>query len=265
MTRQLEDARAAGREQPGRRRAQCARLPGGGAGQSLRRGAGLLGRTATCVPPTTAPCTILNDPLDGYERRAPGGVDGPRGFSRCPAGRLAWPTEPRLATGRSSFPVPDGSAQTLLLHGTRLPDDTGGGWVVVFDDITQPDRRPAHGRLGRGGPAPRARDQEPADAHPAFGRASAVQARRQARRPTGRRDAQARTTTIVNQVEAMKNLVNAFRDYARLPAPQAGAARPQRADPRGAPPVRECSRCRSAPSLARACPGAGRSRRRSGR
>jgi len=28
------------------------------------------------------------------------------------------------------------------------------------------------------------------------------------------------TTTIVNQVEAMKNLVNAFRDYARLPAPQ---------------------------------------------
>ncbi|NTV11832.1 MAG: GHKL domain-containing protein, partial [Zoogloea sp.] len=27
------------------------------------------------------------------------------------------------------------------------------------------------------------------------------------------------TRTIVNQVEAMKNLVNAFRDYARLPAP----------------------------------------------
>ena len=34
------------------------------------------------------------------------------------------------------FPNPDGSTQTLLLHGTRLPDDTGGGWVVVFDDIT---------------------------------------------------------------------------------------------------------------------------------
>ena len=28
------------------------------------------------------------------------------------------------------------------------------------------------------------------------------------------------TQTIVNQVEAMKNLVNAFRDYARLPSPQ---------------------------------------------
>ena len=27
------------------------------------------------------------------------------------------------------------------------------------------------------------------------------------------------TTTIVNQVEAMKNLVNAFRDYARMPTP----------------------------------------------
>ena len=31
------------------------------------------------------------------------------------------------------------------------------------------------------------------------------------------------TTTIVNQVEAMKNLVNAFRDYARLPAPTLAA------------------------------------------
>jgi nitrogen fixation/metabolism regulation signal transduction histidine kinase len=31
------------------------------------------------------------------------------------------------------------------------------------------------------------------------------------------------TTTIVNQVEAMKNLVNAFRDYARLPAPKLAA------------------------------------------
>jgi nitrogen fixation/metabolism regulation signal transduction histidine kinase len=35
----------------------------------------------------------------------------------------------------------------------------------------------------------------------------------------GRRMLERSTTTIVNQVEAMKNLVNAFRDYARLPSP----------------------------------------------
>ena len=34
--------------------------------------------------------------------------------------------------------------------------------------------------------------------------------------------------TIVNQVQAMKTLVNEFRDYARLPAAQLRAARPQR-------------------------------------
>jgi len=37
--------------------------------------------------------------------------------------------------------------------------------------------------------------------------------------PEGRAMLERSTTTIVNQVEAMKNLVNAFRDYARLPSP----------------------------------------------
>ena len=37
--------------------------------------------------------------------------------------------------------------------------------------------------------------------------------------PEGRHMLERSTRTIVNQVEAMKNLVNAFRDYARLPAP----------------------------------------------
>ena len=39
----------------------------------------------------------------------------------------------------------------------------------------------------------------------------------------GREMLERATTTIVNQVEAMKNLVNAFRDYARLPAPTLAA------------------------------------------
>jgi nitrogen fixation/metabolism regulation signal transduction histidine kinase len=44
--------------------------------------------------------------------------------------------------------------------------------------------------------------------------------------------------TIVNQVQAMQQLVNEFRDYARLPAAQMTAAGPERAGGRGAGAVR---------------------------
>ena len=46
------------------------------------------------------------------------------------------------------------------------------------------------------------------------------QARPQARRRRRRRMLERSVTTIVNQVQAMKTLVNEFRDYARLPAAQ---------------------------------------------
>ena len=46
----------------------------------------------------------------------------------------------------------------------------------------------------------------------------AAQARRASSTAPTRRCSRARSTTIVNQVQAMKTLVNEFRDYARLPA-----------------------------------------------
>ena len=53
------------------------------------------------------------------------------------------------------------------------------------------------------------------------------------------------TETIVNQVAALKAMVDDFRDYARLPAPEPGAARPERAGARSACALREFAACRS--------------------
>jgi len=85
----------------------------------------------------------------------------------------------------------------------------------VFDDITRMIALNAPPR-GPRSPATRARDQEPADADQLSAErlaykladVSTTMGAKRSRRPR----------TIVNQVEAMKNLVNGFRDYARLPS-----------------------------------------------
>ena len=116
------------------------------------------------------------------------------------------------------LPVKDSSPLTLLIHGSRLPPATGGGLVVVFDDISNliaAQRTAAWGEVAR------------RMAHEIKNPLTPIQlsAERLALKLSDRLDDPGRemleraTTTIVNQVEAMKNLVNAFRDYARLPSP----------------------------------------------
>lgn len=116
------------------------------------------------------------------------------------------------------LPVKDSSPLTLLIHGSRLPPSTGGGLVVVFDDISNliaAQRTAAWGEVAR------------RMAHEIKNPLTPIQlsAERLALKLSDRLDDPGRemleraTTTIVNQVEAMKNLVNAFRDYARLPSP----------------------------------------------
>ncbi|HRP23960.1 MAG TPA: ATP-binding protein [Thauera sp.] len=116
------------------------------------------------------------------------------------------------------LPVKDSSPLSLLIHGSRLPAATGGGLVVVFDDISSlvaAQRTAAWAEVAR------------RLAHEIKNPLTPIQlsAERLAFKLADRLDDNGRemleraTTTIVNQVEAMKNLVNAFRDYARLPAP----------------------------------------------
>jgi len=117
--------------------------------------------------------------------------------------------------------APGAAPQTLLLRGSTL-SDAGGGYVTVFDDITQlisAQRSIAWGEVAR------------RLAHEIKNPLTPIQlsAERLQRKLLDRLDGPGRDMlnrsigTIVNQVEAMKHMVNEFRDYARTPVPVVAA------------------------------------------
>ena len=109
-------------------------------------------------------------------------------------------------------------SQMLLLRGTRLPTGGETGYVVVFDDIThvlqsQRDvawtevaRRLAHEIKNPLTPIQLSAERLQHKLVDKLAPADAEMLRRS-------------TRTIVNQVSALKNMVDAFRQYARLPEP----------------------------------------------
>lgn len=124
------------------------------------------------------------------------------------AGETAWQIE---------YSLP-GTAKTLLARGSGLPAASGGGFVLVFDDITQlihAQRATAWAEVAR------------RLAHEIKNPLTPIQlsAERLEMKLAGRlapEDAEVlsrATRTIVNQVGALKSMVDDFRDYSRLPAP----------------------------------------------
>lgn len=115
-----------------------------------------------------------------------------------------------------------GVPQVLLVRGSRLPAATGGGCVVVFDDITQliaAQRSAAWGEVAR-----RLAHEIKNPLTPIQLSAERLQHKLADKLTGSEREMLERSTqTIVNQVEALKHMVNDFRDYARLPPPQLGA------------------------------------------
>ena len=122
----------------------------------------------------------------------------------------------RQLTGENEAGVP----QTLLLRGSTLPGD--GGYVLVFDDISgliSAQRYAAWGEVAR------------RLAHEIKNPLTPIQlsAERLERKLADKLDEADRellrraTQTIVAQVEALKAMVNDFRDYARLPPPRIAA------------------------------------------
>ena len=114
---------------------------------------------------------------------------------------------------------PDGMPQALLVRGTALPATGGGGYVVVFDDITRliaAQRSAAWGEV-----AQRLAHEIKNPLTPIQLSAERLQLKLADQLTGASRELLDRATqTIVNQVEAMKNMVNDFRDYARTPLPQ---------------------------------------------
>jgi nitrogen fixation/metabolism regulation signal transduction histidine kinase len=159
--------------------------------------------------------TILDDDLAGFEQlRLP---DWTRhealaaaiveGFARRGS---EWQEQLEIARA-------DGLPQALLLRGRALPAAGGGGYVVVFDDITRliaAQRSAAWGEVAR-----RLAHEIKNPLTPIQLSAERLRMKLDGKLDTADRDLQRATTTIVNQVEAMKNMVNDFRDYARTPPP----------------------------------------------
>jgi nitrogen fixation/metabolism regulation signal transduction histidine kinase len=110
----------------------------------------------------------------------------------------------------------DGAHQVLLLRGTRLPRISGGGGVVVFDDISnllQAQRIAAWGEVAR-----RLAHEIKNPLTPI--QLSAERVQHKLAQKLSMEDAQVlkrSTDTIVNQVEALKKMVNEFSEYARAP------------------------------------------------
>jgi nitrogen fixation/metabolism regulation signal transduction histidine kinase len=125
-------------------------------------------------------------------------------------GEKSWQVELTLRTGK-----------TVHARGARLPQATGGGYVVVFDDITQlvqAQRATAWAEVAR-----RLAHEIKNPLTPIQLSAERLEMKLADR--LAREDAETlrrSTQTIVSQVAALKAMVDSFRDYARMPAPAPG-------------------------------------------
>ena len=164
--------------------------------------------------------SILGDALDGFEQFKL--QDWPRHEALAAAilegfAKRGGEWQEQLETASAN-----GAPQTLLVRGTALPAGGGGGYVVVFDDITHliaAQRSAAWGEV-----AQRLAHEIKNPLTPIQLAAERLQIKLGERVAGADRELLDRaTTTIVNQVEAMKNMVNDFREYARTPLPQLAA------------------------------------------
>lgn len=108
--------------------------------------------------------------------------------------------------------------QLLLLRGTRLPSGSEGGCVVVFDDIThlaEAQRAAAWAEV-----AMRLAHEIRNPLTPIQLSAERLKAKLEGKLEQADSEVLVRSTqTIVNQVAALKNMVDAFSQYARTPEP----------------------------------------------
>jgi nitrogen fixation/metabolism regulation signal transduction histidine kinase len=112
--------------------------------------------------------------------------------------------------------IGDDQDLTLLARGSRLPVRAGSGFIVVFDDIS--DVIAAQRSIAWGEVARRLAHEIKNPLTPIQLSAERMQMKLQGRLQEQDMELVNRaTTTIVNQVDAMKRMVDDFRDYARTP------------------------------------------------
>lgn len=110
----------------------------------------------------------------------------------------------------------DGNTVTLLVRGSRLPLQHGVGYVIVFDDIS--DVISAQRSIAWGEVARRLAHEIKNPLTPIQLSAERLQMKLEGKlAPPDAVMLNKGTTTIVNQVAAMKRMVDDFRDYAKTP------------------------------------------------
>jgi len=111
-----------------------------------------------------------------------------------------------------------GTGKTLLVRGSALSTTSGGGTVLVFDDITQliqAQRATAWAEVAR-----RLAHEIKNPLTPIQLSAERLEMKVAGALPPEAAETLRRATrTIINQVSALKAMVDDFRDYARLPTP----------------------------------------------
>jgi nitrogen fixation/metabolism regulation signal transduction histidine kinase len=127
--------------------------------------------------------------------------------------RLHW--QRQIEVPRQSAGV-EGNDLTLLTRGSRLPVEGGSGYLVVFDDIS--DVISAQRSIAWGEVARRLAHEIKNPLTPIQLSAERMQMKLEDKlMPQDAELLNKGTTTIVNQVAAMKRMVDDFRDYARTP------------------------------------------------
>jgi nitrogen fixation/metabolism regulation signal transduction histidine kinase len=183
------------------------------------------GRIDTVNPGATR---IVRQPLSAWRGQPLSAVPGLEAFAEAIERRFeAHRTSPEAGERdhwQDSFELPAGSASgprsrdvtTLLVRGAQMPQ---GARLVVFDDITDvvsAQRTQAWGEVAR-----RLAHEIKNPLTPIQLSAERLQRRLEDKLEGNDQAVLERSvSTIVNQVQAMKTLVDEFRDYARLPAAQ---------------------------------------------
>ena len=222
MTQQLADAR--GTVEKSMEAVDAARARLQTILDNLTAGVIVLDRQGTIRTSNPGATRILRAPMAAYEGRLLAQVPGLEAFAAAVQEQfhayLGHGDTHGLDHWQQSFELhesPSGAghhATSLVARGAELPD---AAWLLVFDDITEivsAQRAQAWGEVAR------------RLAHEIKNPLTPIQlsAERLEMKLTGKLPAseQALLTksvkTIVDQVDAMKRLVNEFRDYARLPA-----------------------------------------------
>jgi nitrogen fixation/metabolism regulation signal transduction histidine kinase len=216
MTRQLQEARALAEQN--RTETEAARAYLESVLNNLSSGVLAFDEAGHLRAANQGARAILHDELAGFEALPL--ADWPRFAELREALESAFASASPEWQSQLDMLGPQGATQTLLLRGSRLP--AGGGRVVVFDDITQliaAQRNAAWAEV-----AQRLAHEIKNPLTPIQLSAERLQQKlADKHEPSDAGMLKRATATIVNQVEALKVMVNDFRDYARLPTPQRAA------------------------------------------